>query len=279
MTKHNSGISRRSILQAAAAFPLLPAAARAPVKDYVLMVFTNPIPGKEAEYNDFYEHRHMPDVASVPGFVRAQRFKLAVPQLRAGSPPLPDYMVFYQITTDYLAGVFAEVDSRLTRGVTRFEPVMDRNGMAAHTFETLGPAIPHAGAVESPDWRQHFLQLVYSNPAPGMAAAYNQWYDHVHAPEVVSSPDFVSARRYKRTDVQLVPNSTTNYLAVFKISTPDFAATVRKFQAGAPHETMSKAFDGKSGGGYSYQAIGPEIRGDDIRAQHLARSGVSLDKL
>jgi len=278
MSESSSGISRRSLLQAAAVSPLL-AAAGAPAKDYVLMVFSNPLPGKETEYNDFYEHRHMPDVVSVPGFVRAQRFKLATPQLRESAQPLANYMVFYQITTDYLAGVYAEVDSRLTHGVTRFEPVMDRNGMAAHTFEALGPAIHHQGAVENPDWHQHFLQLVYSNPVPGMDAAFNDWYDHVHAPEVVSSPDFVSARRYKRTQVQLAPSVTTDYLAVFKISTPDFAATVRKFQAGASREAMSKAFDFKTGGGYSYQAIGPEILGDAIRAQHLARSGVSLDKL
>ena len=79
--------------------------------------------------------------------------------------------------------------------------------------------------------------------------------------------------------MQLAPNVTTDYLAVFKLGTPNFADTVRKFQAGASHQTMSKAFDFKTGGGYSYQAIGPEILCDTIRVQHLARSGVSLDKL
>jgi len=265
MFESDRSLSRRALLQVAAASPLLAAAGTPPRQDYVLMVFSNPIAGKEAAYNDFYEHHHMPDVVSVPGFVRAQRFKLAAPQLRNSPNPPADYMVFYNITTDYLAGVFAEVDYRLTSGVTKLQPVMDMHSMAAQTFVALGPQILHSGAIESPDWHQHFLQLVYSDPTPGMEAAYNNWYDHVHAPEVVASPDFVSARRYKRAAVQLAPGKTTEYLAIFEISSPDFAATIKKFQAAAPHETMSKAFDPVHGGGYSYQAIGPAIEGDVVR--------------
>ena len=106
MFKTDFAWSRRSVLQIAAASPLL-AAAGTSSQDYVLMVFSNPVPGKEDAYNDFYENHHMPDVVSVPGFVRAQRFKLAVPQLRNSPNPPANYMVFYNITTDYLAGVFA----------------------------------------------------------------------------------------------------------------------------------------------------------------------------
>jgi hypothetical protein len=43
---------------------------------HVFVVFTNPVEGKEATYNDWCDNRHLPDVLDVPGFVSAQRFRL-----------------------------------------------------------------------------------------------------------------------------------------------------------------------------------------------------------
>ena len=44
---------------------------------YTFVVMTNPTPGKETEYNRWYNEQHIPDVLNVPGFVCAQRFRLA----------------------------------------------------------------------------------------------------------------------------------------------------------------------------------------------------------
>ena len=41
-----------------------------------LVALTNPLPGKEAEYNDWYQNTHLPEVIALPGGVQAQRFKL-----------------------------------------------------------------------------------------------------------------------------------------------------------------------------------------------------------
>lgn len=43
---------------------------------YKLFVFTDPVAGEEDEYNEWYTNRHVHDVASMPGFVSGQRFKL-----------------------------------------------------------------------------------------------------------------------------------------------------------------------------------------------------------
>jgi len=42
-----------------------------------LIVFSNPVAGREDEYDDWYSHRHLGDVLPLPGFRSAQRFKLA----------------------------------------------------------------------------------------------------------------------------------------------------------------------------------------------------------
>ncbi len=52
---------------------------------HVLVVMSNPAPGKEQEYNDWYTNVHLGDVLKVPGIVSAQRFKLDDKQ-RTGTP-------------------------------------------------------------------------------------------------------------------------------------------------------------------------------------------------
>ena len=44
---------------------------------YTFVVFTNPVAGKEDEFNDWYNRHHIPDVLNVPGIVSGHRFKLA----------------------------------------------------------------------------------------------------------------------------------------------------------------------------------------------------------
>jgi hypothetical protein len=51
------------------------------------------MPGREAEYNDWYDNQHLGDVLKVPGFVAAQRFKLARPQSDLPGP----YLALYEI--------------------------------------------------------------------------------------------------------------------------------------------------------------------------------------
>ena len=69
---------------------------------YNFVVLTNPTQGKEAEYNDWYNNIHIPDVLNVKGMVGAQRFRLADQQM--GGKPQHSYLALYEIETDNLAG-------------------------------------------------------------------------------------------------------------------------------------------------------------------------------
>jgi hypothetical protein len=78
---------------------------------HVFVVFTNPVDGKEATYNDWYDNRHLPDVLDVPGFVSAQRFRLSDTQRAAG--PFPwRYLALYEIETDDLKQTLATLGAR-----------------------------------------------------------------------------------------------------------------------------------------------------------------------
>ena len=62
-----------------------------------LVALTTPLPGKEAEFHDWYQNAHLGEIISIPGFLGAQRFKL-VARL-AGSDSNP-YLAIYDAETD-----------------------------------------------------------------------------------------------------------------------------------------------------------------------------------
>jgi len=79
---------------------------------YTFIVMTNPVEGKEAEYNDWYNTHHVPDVLNIPGFVSAQRFCLAETQMGRGQSRPHKYLALYEIETDDLAGTLKELRAR-----------------------------------------------------------------------------------------------------------------------------------------------------------------------
>lgn len=74
---------------------------------YTYVVFTNPVSGREDEYNDWYTNQHLDDVLAAPGFVAARRFHIADPKDNAPYR----YLSLYEIESDgvqkTLAGLFA----------------------------------------------------------------------------------------------------------------------------------------------------------------------------
>ena len=43
---------------------------------YVMLVFANPMPGREVEFNEWYTNTHMGDLVQLDGWVGAQRFRI-----------------------------------------------------------------------------------------------------------------------------------------------------------------------------------------------------------
>lgn len=64
--------------------------------EHIFIALTNPVPGKEDEFNDFYDRVHVPDVLGAPGWFAAQRYVLSSEQRSDQSPPYK-YMVIYEI--------------------------------------------------------------------------------------------------------------------------------------------------------------------------------------
>lgn len=237
---------------------------------YYLFVFSNPVPGKEAAFNKWYDEQHGPDVTSVPGFVTAQRYELAPRQLRAGSPDLPKYLILYKIVTPDITAVYAEVNRRTTTGDTRMSDAVDVKSFINRTYRTIRPELKGNSKVTgkaAAGAKDVYAQFVFGEAKAGQEQEFNDWYDQHHAPDVLSVPGFVWGQCMMYSDVQLNKMATgSKYLMMFRIETADLATTFDEFGALAPKMGMSPSFDGDHTFGYTYKTLGPQLDGDKIRA-------------
>jgi len=66
---------------------------------HVLLVFTNPTPGDDEEFNRWYDEVHLKEVLETPGFVAAERFDLSDAQMD-DAEHAHRYLSIYEIEGD-----------------------------------------------------------------------------------------------------------------------------------------------------------------------------------
>ena len=80
----------------------------------LFVVHSNPVEGLEAEFNDWYDNRHLDDILAIPGFTRARRYKLSAAQFT----PFEQfkYLAMYEIEGDP-ADVMAALQKAIDDGL------------------------------------------------------------------------------------------------------------------------------------------------------------------
>lgn len=109
---------------------------------HVFVVLTNPVEGREQEFNDWYTDRHLADVVAIPGIVSAQRFRLSEGQ-RMADPPYA-YCALYELETDDPAGVMKEVVARSGTDAMPISDAMQKQRMAI-LYRPMGDPVTKAG--------------------------------------------------------------------------------------------------------------------------------------
>lgn len=92
---------------------------------YNLIVFTNPVAGREDEYNSWYTDTHLGDVLKIPGIVGAQRFRVAEHQRDPGPHPW-QYLAIYECDTDDVRSVIAELKARSGTSAMTMSDTLDK---------------------------------------------------------------------------------------------------------------------------------------------------------
>jgi hypothetical protein len=101
----------------------------------MMIALTNPVAGREAEFNQWYDDVHVKDLVAVPGIVAAQRFVL-VPSDAMGAQPY-QYVAMYQLEGDVESVRAAMASTRSERFVS--ESLAPDAAMWA--FRPIGPTI------------------------------------------------------------------------------------------------------------------------------------------
>jgi hypothetical protein len=105
---------------------------------YKLIVLTNPHPGQDQEYNDWYTRQHLQDVTTVPGYLSAQRFKLTHPM---GFEHAWQYLAIYEVETDDPEASVTALLSRQGTDAMLISDALDLDGAVAGLFEPISSVV------------------------------------------------------------------------------------------------------------------------------------------
>lgn len=117
---------------------------------YSFVVFSDPTPGNEDAYNDWYDRVHLPHVLAVPGFVSARRLKLA-DEPGIENTPLPgQYLALYEIETDDPEAVIKDMWSRAGTPAMTLSDAIDVPNSTHSLFRLITGPIQCARPSEPP---------------------------------------------------------------------------------------------------------------------------------
>jgi hypothetical protein len=109
------------------------------VKEYTYVVRSNPVVGREEEYNRWYTERHLADVVAVPGFVSAQRFKIVDPG--ADGAPQQSYMALYNLRTDDPIAALDLLRSLVETGTMNMSEAISQTDLVTILYEAITPIV------------------------------------------------------------------------------------------------------------------------------------------
>ena len=164
----------------------------------LLAVWTDIAPEAEAEFNEWYNKEHIPQLLGVPGFLTGRRY-----QAVEGNPR---YIALYELTNvDVLKGDdFRQVREMPTEWTKKMRPLFRNTTVAAYEQIFAYGTKPAQPA--------EFVLTVRLNTPSDKEKEFNDWYNIDHVPALVGVPGVYCAARYRSVD------SDPKYLAMYQMN-------------------------------------------------------------
>ena len=108
------------------------------MRQYQMVVLSNPVVGREQECEDWYQQEHLQDMVKLPGFTSAQRFRLAH-SMEEGNPY--QYMAVYKIETDSIDDTMKTLVERAGSGELKVSTALDTQNAYAVVYDSCGDAV------------------------------------------------------------------------------------------------------------------------------------------
>jgi hypothetical protein len=131
---------------------------------YVYLVKSDPLPGREFDFNDGYQNMHMGDLVQLPGWTGAQRFRLVPDVMPRNTQPLyrrGNLIIWDQEGTD-LNKLRSDANAAIAGGKSRLIPGFDYgpDGGVRATYQVIGARMTR------PDGRKPFIPDYADNKTP-----------------------------------------------------------------------------------------------------------------
>ena len=92
---------------------------------FLLVGPSNAKPGRDDEFNEWYDNVHLRDVCAIPGVISGRRFD-AAPASPNAAPGA--YLAVYEIEADDPAAVLKELNRRAAGGEMEISDALERTG-------------------------------------------------------------------------------------------------------------------------------------------------------
>ncbi len=198
---------------------------------WLMMVVTNNTdPTREAEFNHWYDEIDLPDVFTVPGYMRARRGKgQPVPDFPSADlqPDEGRYVALYDIESDDIDGTIINM-LLLARKMDNTGRSTNLLGVTERLyFRRYGPA-QEAPALAAKQGKPYlFLVRVDCCADETATTAFNGWYDGTALPALLQAPGVQRATRYVLHRVVMSdPIAVPPYLTVVELEAPSAADAV-----------------------------------------------------
>ncbi len=96
----------------------------------MLIVCSNPVAGREDEYNAWYDEVHLPEVVALPGVASAQRFR----QSSVGPRATCSYLAIFDLDGDP-AEVLDALNAGIRDGSIRMSDALDMSSVSLGVWE------------------------------------------------------------------------------------------------------------------------------------------------
>jgi hypothetical protein len=176
---------------------------------YAFLVMADPLPGREADFNDGYQNMHMGDLVQLPGWTGAQRFRLVPDVTPRNTQPLyrrGNLIIWDQEGAD-LGKLQSDGRAVVAGGKSRLIPGFDYSagGSVSTTYQVIGPRVsrPDGKRPFLPDYADNktprpnrYIMLDCVEPVAGVSDADFEAVLSRHVSEVLALPGWMAAQRF-----------------------------------------------------------------------------------
>jgi hypothetical protein len=178
-------------------------------KRYAYLVMSDPLPGREFDFNDGYQNMHMGDLVQLPGWTGAQRFRLVPNVMPRNIQPLyrRGNLIIWDQEGDDLGKLQSESRAAIAGGKSRLIPGFDysADGPVSTTYQVIGPRghrldgkkpfIPAFTDNKTPR-PNRYVMLDFVEPLAGVSDAAFEAALSARVSEVLALPGWMAAQRF-----------------------------------------------------------------------------------